>query len=142
MCDAMHLTEELVARYKDDRPGVRAMHFGDPGTLTCWANDKSFSEVFERQVRTFCTPRDVLVAISTSGNSENILRALTAARELGVPTIGLTGASGGKMGPLCDALLCVNSVVTARIQEIHISIIHAWCEYIDAHFRRADQKKL
>jgi len=78
-CDAMHLCEELVARYKRNRPGIKALHFSDPGVLTCWGNDISFDDAFARYAETFCTSQDVLVALSTSGNSKNVLNAVTAA---------------------------------------------------------------
>ncbi len=130
-CDAMHLVEELVARYKADRPGVRAMHFVDAATITCWSNDYNYSGVFERYAQTFCASRDCLVAISTSGNSENILKAIQAAKNNGAKVIGLTGATGGKMIGLCDQLIRIPSQETARIQEAHITVIHAWCEMLD-----------
>ena len=127
-CDAMHLVEELVARYKSDRPGIRAQHLVDPSVLTCWANDHDFSEVFERQVTTFMTPRDVLVAISTSGQSKNVIKAVRAARAIGANVVGLLGKGGGALAPLCNEAIVVPSNDTERIQEVHITIIHAWCE--------------
>ena len=130
-CDAMHLTEELVARYKRERRGVRAVHFLDAGTMSCWSNDYSFSTVFERQVETFCSERDLLVAISTSGNSENVIRAVTKAKEKKCPTIGLLGKGGGKLKDLCDIALVVPAQETERIQEAHILIIHILCEIVD-----------
>jgi D-sedoheptulose 7-phosphate isomerase len=130
-CDAMHLAEELVARYKRERPGIRAMHLMDPGTLTCWSNDYDFSGTFERQVQTFCTSKDVLVAFSTSGNSENILKAVEAARKAGTPVIGLTGKGGGKMAPLCTMPLVIPATETERIQEAHITIVHILCELLE-----------
>ena len=74
-CDAMHLTEELVARYKRERPGIRAMHFMDPSTLTCWSNDYDYNDAFNRQAETFCTDKDILIGITTSGNSKNVIRS-------------------------------------------------------------------
>jgi D-sedoheptulose 7-phosphate isomerase len=82
-CDAMHLTEELVARYKRNRRGIRAMHFMDPSVLTCWGNDFSYEGAFERYAETFCTDKDTLIAISTSGNSANVLAAARAAKAYG-----------------------------------------------------------
>jgi D-sedoheptulose 7-phosphate isomerase len=131
-CDAMHFTEELVARYKKERPGIRAHHLMDPGTLTCWANDYSWDKVFERQAQTFCTPKDALVVFSTSGNSENILRGINAAKEKGAYVLGLLGKGGGKAAPLCDSALVVPSNATERIQEIHITLVHIFCEEIEA----------
>ena len=82
-CDAMHFTEELVARYKRERPGIKAMHLMDPGTLTCWSNDYEFDSVFSRQVETFAMSQDILCVLTTSGNSQNILNAITTAKEKG-----------------------------------------------------------
>ena len=130
--DSIHFVEELVARYKRERPGIRAMHFLDPGVVTCWGNDYSFETIFERQVKTFCGPTDTLVAISTSGNSPNVLSAVTSAKLLGTHTIGLTGKDGGKLKGLCDTCIVVPSQATERIQEVHITIIHAWCEQLDS----------
>lgn len=130
-CDAMHLCEELVARFKRERKGIRAMHFIDGGTLTCWANDYDYASAFARQAETFCRKGDCLVAISTSGNSENVIRAVEAAKKNGAKVIGLTGKDGGKLAPLCDHSLMVPSQETERIQEVHITIIHTWCELLE-----------
>jgi D-sedoheptulose 7-phosphate isomerase len=130
-CDAMHFTEELVARYKKERPGIKAHHFMDAGTLTCWSNDYTWHGVFERQAETFCTPKDILVVFSTSGNSENILRGIAAAKKNGAKVIGLLGKGGGKAAPLCDISLVVPSNATERIQEIHITWVHIFCEEIE-----------
>lgn len=130
-CDAMHLCEELVARYKRNRPGIKAMHFMDQSVLTCWSNDFSFEDAFRRYAETFCTERDVLVAISTSGNSKNVLHAVHAARSKGSKIIGLTGKDGGALAPLCDVSLIVPSSATERIQELHITVMHIWCELLE-----------
>lgn len=130
-CDAMHLTEELVARYKGDRPGVKAMHWIDGGTLTCWGNDKEFSSVFARCAETFCTASDAVVCISTSGNSQNICGAAVAAKSKGAKVIGLLGRDGGKLKALCDVAVIVPAQETERIQESHITIIHGWCELFE-----------
>lgn len=130
-CDAMHFTEELVARYKRERPGIKAMHLHDPSTLTCWSNDYSFETVFERQVKTFCGPNDTLVGFSTSGNSKNIIAAVKAARETGASSIGMLGKDGGMLGSLCDVSLVVPSTATERIQEAHITFVHIFCELIE-----------
>lgn len=130
-CDAMHLVEELVARYKRDRPGLPAHHLLDAPTLTCWSNDYDYVSAFQRQVETFMRPGDVLVAISTSGNSANVVRAAEAAHARGGWTIGLTGASGGQLGKICTRLLAVPSNATERIQEAHITIIHLLCELVE-----------
>jgi len=130
-CDAMHLCEELVARYKRSRPGVRAMHFMDAGVLTCWGNDVGFEDAFARCAETFCTAKDVLVAISTSGNSRNVLNAVHAAKKKGTFVIGLTGKDGGKLASTADLAIIVPSSATERIQEAHITCIHIWCEMME-----------
>lgn len=130
-CDAMHLTEELVARYKRDRPGIRAVHFCDPGVLTCWGNDKGFDEAFARCAETFCQSGDILVALSTSGKSKNVLAAVEAAKAKGAKVIALNGKDGGSLVNTADLCLVVPSNDTERIQEIHITIIHIWCEILD-----------
>lgn len=131
-CDSMHFVEELVARFKRERPGIRAMHFVDSSTLTCWGNDYDFSGVFERYAQTFCTKLDALVAISTSGNSENVLKAVSAARKQGSFTLGLSGRDGGKLAAACDLALIVPHDATERIQEVHITLIHCLCEALEA----------
>lgn len=130
-CDAMHLVEELVARYKRDRPGLAAHHLLDPATLTCWSNDYEYATAFRRQVETFVAPGDVLVAISTSGNSPNVVAAAEAARERGAWVVGLTGSGGGRLADLSDEVVRVPSTATERIQEGHITIIHLFCELVE-----------
>jgi D-sedoheptulose 7-phosphate isomerase len=130
-CDAMHLVEELVARYKRERPGLPAHHLLDAATLTCWSNDYDFAGVFRRQVEAMVRPGDVLVAISTSGGSANVLAAVEAARERGALVLGLLGRGGGEIAPLCDLALVVPSDATERIQEGHITLIHLLCELVE-----------
>ena len=130
-CDAMHLVEELVARYKRDRPGLAAHHLLDAPTLTCWSNDYDFETAFARQIESMAREGDVLVAISTSGNSPNVLRAVEAANRRGALTIGLTGKDGGRMRDLCTEALVVPAEATERIQEGHIAIIHLLCELVE-----------
>lgn len=130
-CDAMHLVEELVARYKRDRPGLPAHHLLDAPTLTCWSNDYEYVTAFRRQVEALIRPGDVLIALSTSGNSPNILEAVEAANERGALTIGLTGKDGGRMRDLCGEVLIVPSDATERIQEGHITVIHLLCELVE-----------
>lgn len=130
-CDAMHLVEELVARYKRDRPGLPAHHLLDAPTLTCWSNDYEFATAFSRQVETMARPGDVLVAISTSGNSPNVLRAVEAGLARGAVVIGLTGRDGGQMRDLCTDVLVVPAHATERIQEGHITLIHLVCELVE-----------
>lgn len=130
-CDAMHFVEELVARYSLDRPGIKAQHFLDPGTLTCWANDYDFESAYERQVQTFLGENDLLFVFSTSGNSPNILKALSAANKAGAKTIAFLGKGGGKAKELASHSLIIESENTARIQESHIACVHALVERIE-----------
>ena len=130
-CDAMHFVEELVARYKQERPGIRAHHLCDISTVTCWANDYDYASIFERQVKTFLTAQDVLVGFSTSGNSENVNRAMIAAKRKNALTVLLTGKDGGQGKSIADISLIVPSSETARIQEAHIMIVHILCELIE-----------
>jgi D-sedoheptulose 7-phosphate isomerase len=130
-CDAMHLVEEPVARYKRDRPGLPAHHLLDAATLTCWSNDYDFATAFRRQVEAMARPGDVLVAISTSGGSANVLAAVQAARERGAVVVGLLGRGGGAIAPLCDEALVVPAEATERIQEAHITLIHLLCELVE-----------
>jgi D-sedoheptulose 7-phosphate isomerase len=130
-CDAMHLVEELVARYKRDRPGLPAHHLMDAATLTCWSNDYEFATAFRRQVETMGRPGDVLVAISTSGRSENVMLAVEAANSRDMVTLGLTGRDGGIMLGSCTETLIVPSQATERIQEGHITVIHLLCELVE-----------
>jgi D-sedoheptulose 7-phosphate isomerase len=130
-CDAIHLVEELVARYKRERPGLPAHHLLDGATLTCWSNDRDFEGAFLRQVEAMVRAGDVLVAISTSGNSENVLRAAAGARERGAWVLALTGRTGGALDAQADLCLRVPADATERIQEAHITIIHLLCEIIE-----------
>ena len=130
-CDAMHLVEELVARYKRERPGLPAHHLIDGPTLTCWANDYDWDSVFSRQVEAMVRPGDVLVALSTSGNSTNVIRAVEAAGARGAVTVGLLGRDGGRLAGLCTYPLIVPAQATERIQEGHITLIHLLCERVE-----------
>lgn len=130
-CDAMHFVEEMVGRYKRKRRGLRAQHLMDPSVLTCWSNDESFEDAYRRQVEVFCSENDTLVAISTSGNSANIIKAVEEAQKKGTTVIGLSGKSGGKLAQLSDISITVPSPLTERIQEVHITIIHIWIELLE-----------
>lgn len=123
---------ELTGRYLKDHPPLAAVALTvDTSALTAIANDYSYDAVFARQVRGLGRPGDLLVGISTSGNSRNVVAALEAAREIGLRTVGLTGAGGGRMKELCDVCLCVPSTDTPRIQEMHIAAGHMLCELIE-----------
>ncbi|MFZ5692313.1 MAG: D-sedoheptulose-7-phosphate isomerase [Pseudomonadota bacterium] len=130
--DAQHLAAELVGRYLIDRAPLPALALTvDTSALTAIANDYSFDEVFARQLGGVGQKGDVLVAISTSGNSRNVLRAIEVAREKGIKTIGLTGESGGQMRQLCDICICAPSDRTNHIQEMHIAIGHMMCGEVE-----------
>lgn len=130
--DSQHLAAELTGRYLRDRAPLAAVALTvDSSALTAIANDYSYDEVFARQVRGLGRRGDVLVGISTSGNSRNVAAALEAARAVGMRTIGLTGAAGGRMKDLCDVCLCVPSTDTPRIQEMHIAAGHMMCELVE-----------
>ncbi|MCJ8347071.1 D-sedoheptulose 7-phosphate isomerase [bacterium] len=130
-CDAMHFAEEFTGRYRKDRRPLKAMAIADPSHLTCVANDFGFNDVFSRTVCAFGEKDGVLFAISTSGNSQNILKAITEARKKKMKVIGLSGKDGGEMRDLCDVFFLVPSTMTDRIQEIHIKIIHALIEGVE-----------
>ena len=131
--DAQHLVGELVGRFRAERRALGAMALGtDPATLTAVANDYGYERVFARQLEALARPGDLLVAISTSGNSPNVLAAVAAARARELSIIALTGAGGGRLGALADVWLEAPSRVVARIQEVHGLCIHALCEAVDA----------
>lgn len=126
--DAQHIAAEFVVRYKIERAPIAAIALStDTSALTACGNDFGFETIFERQVEALGRPGDVALGISTSGNSPNVLRGLERARKMGLKTLGLAGAGGGKLPPLCDALIVVPSAITARIQEMHIMIGHMLC---------------
>jgi D-sedoheptulose 7-phosphate isomerase len=124
-CDAMHFAEELTGRYRNDRKAIPAICISDVSHISCVANDYGFEFVFSRYIDALGNKGDVLLAISTSGNSPNILRAVQSAKEKGMKVITLTGKDGGKLGPLADIDIRVPHFGFAdRIQEVHIKIIH------------------
>ena len=131
--DAQHLAAELSGRFYYDRPplNAEALHV-NTSYLTAVANDYSYDMIYARMLQASAKKGDVIVGISTSGNSTNILKAFDVAKEIGVKTIGMTGESGGKMANVCDILLNVPSKCTPRIQESHIMIGHIICEIIEA----------
>jgi D-sedoheptulose 7-phosphate isomerase len=132
MCDAMHFAEELTGKFRDDRAPVAAMSISDPGHISCVGTDHGYEQVFARFVQAHGRPGDVLLAISTSGNSPNVLRAAEVAREQGVKVVGLTGKDGGKLAPLCDVEIRVPHAGYAdRVQEVHIKVIHALIDHIE-----------
>ncbi|HZM84995.1 MAG TPA: D-sedoheptulose 7-phosphate isomerase [Blastocatellia bacterium] len=131
--DAQHIAAELVNRLNYDRPPIAALALTtDTSILTSVGNDSSFDELFERQLRALGRPGDVALAISTSGNSSNVLRAVAAAAEIGIGTIALAGRDGGKLASEVDVALVVEARSTQRIQETHITIGHILCELVES----------
>lgn len=130
--DAQHIAAELTGRFLRERQPIRALPLhANTSALTAIGNDYGYEYVFARELCAHARPGDVLLAISTSGNSANILRAIEAARVTKVAVIGLTGESGGQMRSACDLCLCVPSKSTPRIQEMHITIGHTICELLE-----------
>jgi len=124
-CDAMHFAEELTGRFREDRPGIAAIAISDVSHISCVGNDYGFDFIFSRYVEAVGRPGDCLLAISTSGNSTNIINAATEAKKKGMKVIGLTGKDGGRLKDHCDVEIRVNHNKYAdRIQEMHIKIIH------------------
>lgn len=130
-CDAMHFAEEFTGRYRKDRSALPAMAIADPSHLTCVSNDYGFEHVFSRTVDAFGKEDGVLLAISTSGNSKNVLEAAKVARSRKMCVIGLTGKGGGLLADLCDICFIAPGANADRIQEIHIKIIHTLIEGVE-----------
>ncbi|MCC6702726.1 MAG: D-sedoheptulose 7-phosphate isomerase [Fluviicola sp.] len=132
MCDAMHFAEELTGRYRENRPGIAAMSISDPSHLSCVANDYGYDFVFSRYIESVGKAGDVLLAISTSGNSKNVLLAIEAAKQKGMKVVGLTGKDGGKMAGICDVeIRAPHAPFADRAQEIHIKVIHSLIDHIE-----------
>jgi D-sedoheptulose 7-phosphate isomerase len=135
--DAQHIAAEFIVRYKksSNRPPLPCIALTtDSSIITAGGNDLGFEEIFSQQVMALGNPGDVLIGISTSGNSENVLKAVYAANERGINTIGLLGDKGGSLQGICNKSIVVPSNVTARIQEVHIMIGHIWCEIMETKF--------
>lgn len=132
MCDAMHFAEELTGRYRENRPGIAAMSISDPSHMSCVGNDYGFDFVFSRFIESVGQSNDVLLCISTSGNSKNVILAIDAARKKGMKVVGLTGKDGGKMAGLCDVeIRAPHAPFADRAQEIHIKVIHSLIDYME-----------
>jgi D-sedoheptulose 7-phosphate isomerase len=132
MCDAMHFAEEWTGRFRKDRTALPALAFSDAGQISCIANDFGWEQVFARMLEAYARKGDLLLAISTSGSSPNVLRACESARRRGVTVVGLLGRGGGAMKELCDVAVVVPRATTSdRIQEIHIKVIHAVIESVE-----------
>ena len=131
--DSQHIAAEIVGRYKRERRGLPAIALTtDTSTLTSIGNDYGFEFIFSRQVEALCNPLDVVIGISTSGNSVNVVRGIETAKQIGATTVALTGGSGGKLAALCDYSLTMPSSDTPRIQEAHIFIGHSLCGLMEA----------
>ncbi len=137
--DASHIAGEFVGRFHNDRPPLPAIALNtDTAVITCIGNDYGYNEIFSRQVEALTGEGDVVIAISTSGNSQNVIAAVETARKKGNTTIGMTGGSGGKLASLVDYAFIVPSKDTPRIQEVHITLGHVICQVVeDALFGKA-----
>lgn len=130
--DAQHLAAELIGRFNDDRKALRSISLtADSSVLTCISNDYNFENIYSRQVEALGNPGDILIGISTSGNSKNIINALDSAKRFGLETIGMLGKGGGEALKKCDKNIVIPSNTTARIQESHILIGHILCDLIE-----------
>lgn len=133
--DAQHFAAEIVGRYKKERKGYPAIALTtDTSIITAWSNDYGFNSLFSRQIEALGKKGDVFIGISTSGNSQNIIEAVTMAKEIGLKTICLLGKDGGKLKGMADISIIVSSDNTPRIQEIHIMLIHIICEEVEKYF--------
>ena len=131
LCDAIHFAEECTGRFRDDRRPLPAIALSDAGHITCTANDFGFTEVFARPLSALGHSGDLLVAISTSGNSENVVRAAEVAQSRGMRVFGLLGGDGGNLKQYCDVCLIAPGDTADRIQEIHIKVLHILIEHIE-----------
>ena len=131
--DSQHIAAEIIGRYKKERKGLPAIALTtDTSILTSVGNDYGYDYIFARQIEGLCRPEDLVIGITTSGNSKNVVRAIETANEIGAITVGLTGCSGGKLSVLCKYNIVVPADVTARIQEAHIFIGHSLCEILES----------
>ncbi len=139
--DAQHLATEFVVRFRRNRKALPAIALTtDTSALTAIGNDFGFDHLFERQVEALCTSKDLLIGISTSGNSENVARGLIAAKSLGARTAALLGGDGGRIKELVDHPLIIPSKVTARVQEVHILLGHILCDYVEEQLFGVQEK--
>ena len=131
--DSQHIAAEIVGRFKKERRGLAAIALTtDTSIITSVGNDYGYDYIFARQIEALCRPEDVVIGITTSGNSKNVVAAIEEANKLGATTIGLTGSSGGKMNELCKYNLVMPSNETARIQEAHIFVGHSLCDLLES----------
>jgi len=133
--DAQHIAAEFTGRYKVERRGLPAIALTtDTSALTAIGNDYGYDRVFERQVESLANPGDLLIGISSTGNSDNVIKAFKKAKEIGCKTVGLSGKGGGKFNDSCDLNVVVPSEDTPRVQEMHILIGHTICQIIDTYY--------
>lgn len=130
-CDAMHFAEELTGRYRKNRRPLGALALGDSSHITCVANDYGFEHVFSRQLEGLGRKGDVLIGFSTSGNSKNVINAITAAKRIGLQTVGLLGRDGGEISKIVDLGIIVPAQTSDRIQEVHIKLVHTVIESVE-----------
>lgn len=131
--DSQHIAAEIVGRFKKERKGLPAIALTtDTSILTSVGNDYGYHYIFARQVEALCRPEDLVIGITTSGNSANVVNAIEAANAIGATTVGLTGGTGGKLNALCNYNIVIPSNVTARIQEAHIFVGHSLCEILES----------
>jgi D-sedoheptulose 7-phosphate isomerase len=123
-CDAMHFCEEFTGRYRKNRKPLPAISLTDPGYLTCTANDFGYDQVFARGVEAYGKPGDILVVLTTSGNSENIIKAVQKAKQLDLKTVALLGKDGGQLKGQCDIEWIIPGITADRIQEVHMTLLH------------------
>ena len=141
--DSQHFAAEMVGRFQKERKGLPAIALTtDTSLLTSLGNDYSFDVIFKRQIEALGSPRDVVIAISTSGNSRNILKGVQQAKKMKLKTIGLTGCGGKRLIQSTDITLVAPSSTTARIQEIHILMIHILCELVEEAFKKCSSPRL
>lgn len=139
--DAQHLAAEFVGRFKKERKALPSLSLStDTSVLTCLSNDYDYSVIFARQLEAFCRPGDVVIGLSTSGNSANVIKGIEMGKQRGALTIALTGA-GGKLSSIADITFAVPSKVTARIQEVHILVGHMLCEWVENAIAQLEEAK-
>jgi len=131
--DSQHIAAEIVGRFKKERKGLPAIALTtDTSIITSVGNDYGYDYIFARQIEALCRPEDLVIGITTSGNSANVVNAIEAANAIGATTVGLTGGSGGKLNALCKYNIVIPSNITARIQEAHIFVGHSLCEILES----------
>lgn len=133
-CDALHFAEEMTGQFRDSRPPFAALTLGEAAHITCVSNDLGFEEIFSRQLEALGKKGDMLIALSTSGLSKNVIRAVETAQSKGIYTVGLLGKAGGQLKDMVDLSIIVPSNISDRIQEMHIKLLHIVIETTERHF--------